>query len=185
MTYQPPLAGMEDVFRSHFPTQLTELLQFPNVSPGLLKHHGKAIGRAGELLVESTFLRIGLQSVSLAEHLPFDCVVLHSRGLIRVQVKTSARPRDGSYHFNVLRGYHRSPAGVRQYAEGDFDLLALVALSDNVVKFSADRQRAQAIGLDEVDGLRRQPGASYEQALEDLGMDQAGSSEASPLPFCY
>ena len=185
MPYQPTLAGFEDVFCPDLPAQCKKLLHFPHVEPSVLKHHGKELGRAGELLVESVFLRLGLQSVPLAEHLPFDCVVFHGPGLIRVQVKTAARPRGDCYHFNVSRGYHRSPAGVRQYAAGDFDLLALVGLTDNVVKFSADRQRGQVIGVDEVDRLQRRPGASFEQALEDLGIVQTGSPAAGPMPYCY
>ncbi len=180
MTFQPPLVGLEDLFAPIFPPQNLDLRCFPDVSSDALKAHGKELGRAGELLVESTLLRIGLSSVSVAEHLPFDCVLLHSDGLIRIQVKTAARPRNACYNFNISRGYHRSPGGVRDYADTDFDLLALVALSDNVVKFSADRRRSQSVGIDEVGTLRQQPGASFHRALEELRITRDETPTAGP-----
>lgn len=185
MTYQPPLAGLEDVFQLQLPAQNTELLQFPQIDAETLRRNGKLFGRAGELVVESVLLRLGLESVSLPEHLPFDYAVLHERGIIRVQVKTASRPRDGSFHFSISRGYHRSPGGVREYSREDFDLLALVGLSEDVVKFTADRRRSQMIGMDEIEDLRRRPGASLERALADVGVDQRPLSPSNIMPFCY
>lgn len=185
MTYQPPLAGLEDVFQLPLPAQNTKLLQFPRIDTETLRRHGKLFGRAGELLVESVLLRLGLESVSLPEHLPFDYAVLHGRGIIRVQVKTASRPRDGSFNFSISKGYHRSPGGVREYSREDFDLLALVALSEDVVKFTADRRRSQVIGMDEIEDLRRCPGASFESALTEMGMDQRPPSPSNTMPFCY
>lgn len=185
MTFQPTLAGFEELFAPIFPSQNEDLRDFPDVKSEALKTHGKELGRAGELLVESTLLRIGYQSISVSEHLPFDCVVLQPQGLIRIQVKTAARPRSACYNFNISKGYHRSPGGVRGYAESDFDLLALVALSDNVVKFSSDRRRSQSIGLDEVAGLRQRPGLSFEAALEDVqGLQNCGST-GNPFEKSY
>ncbi len=185
MTYQPTLAGLEEIFRRPLTPPQPDLLQFPEIDTETLRYHGKQFGRAGELLVESTLLRFGLQSVSLPEHLPFDYAVLHERGLIRVQVKTASRLRDGRYHFTISKGYHRSPAGVRGYSQADYDLLALVGLSENVVKFTADRRRSQSIGVEEIEELRRRPGASFEYALEELGVDQMAPAPAGPMPFCY
>lgn len=185
MTYQPPLAGLEDVFQLQLPAHTSELLRFPQVDTDTLRRHGKLFGRAGELIVESVLLRLGLACVSVPEYLPFDCAMLHARGIIRVQIKTASRPRDDGFHFSISKGYHRSPRGVRQYDQGDFDLLALVGLSEDVVKFTADRRRSQVIGADEIEVLRRRPGASLEAALSDLGVDQMSHSSAGPLPFCY
>lgn len=185
MTYQPPLRGLEDVFRSDLPVQNTELMHFPDVGSDTLKHHGKLIGRAGELLVESVLLRMGLPSISPAEFMPVDFFVFHTNDILRVQVKTAARAKSGSYQFNISHGYHRSPRGVRRYAETDFDLLALVGLQDNVVKFSADRKRSQSIGMDEVDRLRRCPGKSLERALDALGVVQAGVPAVGPTLNCH
>jgi hypothetical protein len=185
MTHQPPLRGLEDVFRPDLPVHNTELMHFPNVGSDTLKHHGKQIGRAGELLVESILLRMGLPSVSPAEFMPVDFFVFHEIGILRVQVKTAARAKNGCYQFNISHGYHRSPRGVRRYAETDFDLLALVGLQDNVVKFSSDRRRSQSIGVDEVDRLRRRPGESFEQALDALGVVQTRDPAVAPMQFCY
>jgi hypothetical protein len=185
MTFQPTLAGFEELFAPIFPQQNEDLRDFPRVTSDALKIHGKELGRAGELLVESTLLRLGHQSISVGEHLPFDSVVLHPQGLIRIQVKTAARPRNACYNFNVSRGYHRSPTGVRSYANEDFDLLALVALSDNIVKFSADRRRSQSIGLDEIAGLRTRPGETFEAALQDLCSVRDVVSTVSPSAKFY
>ncbi|MEQ5828861.1 hypothetical protein J3456_15970 [Sulfitobacter sp. NFXS29] len=185
MTHQPLLAGFEEVFHAPLSEPPQDLLQFPQIDTDALRYHGKQFGRAGELLVESVLLSVGVQSVSVAEHLPFDCLVFLSQGVLRVQVKTATRPRANCFNFNISRGYHRSPGGVRGYAEDDYDLLALVCLSENVVKFTADRRRSQIIGIDEIEVLRRRPGSSFESALADLGVDQMAPAPVGPVPFCY
>jgi len=185
MSHQPTLVGLEEVFNRPLTTPHQDLLQFPDVDTDTRRYHGKQYGRAGELLVESVFLSLGLQSVGVAEHSPFDCVVFLEQGVLRVQVKTVTRPRGGCFNFNVSRGYHRSPAGVRKYSDNDFDLLALVCLSENVVKFTADRRRSQSIGVEEIAALRRQPGASFEAALADIGVDQMPPAPVGLMPFCY
>jgi len=185
MTYQPLLDGFEEVFHHPATEPHQDLLQFPQIDTDVLRYHGKQFGRAGELLVESVLLSVGVQSVGVAEHLPFDYVVFLDQGVLRVQVKTATRPRANCFNFNVSHGYHRSPGGVRGYAENDYDLLALVCLSENVVKFTADRRRSQIIGIEEIEGLRRRPGSSFESALTGLGVDQMAPAAAGPLPFCY
>ncbi|UWR35623.1 hypothetical protein K3759_19630 (plasmid) [Sulfitobacter sp. W027] len=185
MTYQPTLVGFEEVFRAPSSAAQQDLLQFPKIDTETLRYHGKQFGRAGELLVESVLLSLGLQSVNVAEHAPFDCVVFLTQGVLRVQVKTAIRPRANCFNFNISHGYHRSPGGVRRYAENDYDLLALVCLSENVVKFTADRRRSQIIGIEEIEGLRRRPGSSFESALADLGVDQMAPAPVGPVPFCY
>jgi hypothetical protein len=58
-------------------------------------------------------------------------------------------------------------------------------LSENVVKFTADRRRSQSIGVEEIAALRRRPGASFEAAMSDLGVDQMPPAPAGLMPFCY
>lgn len=185
MTYQPLLDGFEEVFHAPATEPYQDLLQFPKVDTETLRCHGKQFGRAGELLVESVFLSLGLHCVGVAEHLPFDCVVFLDQGVLRVQVKTATRQRANCFNFNISHGYHRSPTGVRRYSQNDYDLLALVCLSENVVKFTADRRRSQVVGIEEIERLRRQPGASFVAALAALGVDQMAPAPAGPVPFCY
>ncbi|UWR35252.1 hypothetical protein K3759_17475 (plasmid) [Sulfitobacter sp. W027] len=185
MTHQPTLVGFEEVFHAPSSEPHHDLLQFPKLDAETLRYHGKQFGRAGELLVESVLLSLGLQSVNVAEHAPFDCVVFLTQGVLRVQVKTAIRPRANCFNFNISHGYHRSPAGVRRYSQNDYDLLALVCLSENVVKFTADRRRSQTIGVEEVEKLRRRPGASFEAALSEVGVDQMAPAPTGPMPFCY
>ena len=85
---------------------------------------------------------------------------------------------DGAYHFDIKRGYQRGPNGTRAYDRGDFDLLALVGLPHDIVKFTAGWAKSHVIRGHEIPGLRNAPGSSLRQALADLGL-----SGTSPEPY--
>ena len=53
------------------------------------------------------------------------------------------------------------------------------------MKFTADRRRSQSIGVEEIAALRRRPGASFEAALADLGVDKMPPAPVGLMPFCY
>ena len=89
---------------------------------------------------------------------------------LRLQIKTCCRPRNGFFHFSLTKGYHRSPTGVKRYEDTDFDLVALVGLSENTVKFTSDRRQSQKISLDEIYALRADPCESLERAISELGL---------------
>uniref|UniRef100_UPI002623092F hypothetical protein n=1 Tax=Roseovarius sp. TaxID=1486281 RepID=UPI002623092F len=131
----------------------------PPENPGRFKH-----------LVDSILLRFGIYTSQLPEMLPADRIVYHPRGELRLQVKTCCRDRNGFFHFNLSKGYHRSPTGVKRYETDDFDLVALVALSENAVKFSASKQGGQRIAISEIQALRADPCASLDQAIDDLSL---------------
>lgn len=78
-----------------------------------------------------------------------------------------------SSNFHVLKGYHRSPTGVRHYDQDDFDIVGLVALSENVVKFTTDRRQSHRIALSEIESLRATPCASFDRAMKDLGLSDS------------
>lgn len=112
--------------------------------------------------------------------LPADRIVYHPNGDLRLQIKTCCRSRDGYFHFTLTKGYHRSPTGVKRYEDSDFDLVALVALSENAVKFTAERHQSHRVAVSELTALRTDPCASLERAIDDLGLSDGTMSEATP-----
>ncbi|WP_138936633.1 hypothetical protein [Roseovarius arcticus] len=185
MSFQPLLSGLDALSEPQTPPPGHALRDFPHVSSQALSANAKWIGRAGELLVESVLLRIGLVSSGLPEFMSADCVVHQPGRLLSVQIKTCSRPREGAFHFNISKGYHRSPTGVRRYGSGDYDLLALVALSENVVKFTANQRRMQSFLLADVHELRTHPRRSLDAALEERGLAPCDVAAAAPTTAQY
>lgn len=171
MIKQPPLSGFEELLSSPPPKQTDDIRDFPDLSRGTITRNAKWFGLSGEYLVDSILLRFGIYTSHLPEMLPADRIVhLPEGGNLRLQIKTCCRPRNGFFHFNLTKGYHRSPTGVKRYEDTDFDLVALVALSENALKFTADRRQSQKISLDEIYALRADPCESLESAIADLGL---------------
>lgn len=182
MIKQPLLSGFENLFSSEKPSCSQDLRDFPNLSRDTLTRHAKWFGLAGEHFVDSILFRFGLHSSDLPEMLPADRVVYCSDVGVRLQIKTACRPRNGYFHFNLMKGYHRSPVGVRHYNADDFDLVALVALSQNVVKFTAERHQSHRIALSEIEALRASPCASFEHAMADLGWSKILATSNTSAP---
>ncbi|ARE81963.1 Hypothetical protein RAK1035_3293 [Roseovarius sp. AK1035] len=183
MSKQLLLSGFETLCASQIDsTHTNDIRDFPNLSRDTMTRNAKWFGLSGEFFVDSILLRFGIYTSQLPEVLPADRIVYHPRADLRMQIKTCCRARDGYFHFNLSRGYHRSPTGVKPYETNDFDLVALVALSENAVKFSADRQGSQRIAISEIETLRADPCASLEQAIDDLGFagGKAPGSSLSP-----
>ncbi|MFX0547617.1 hypothetical protein ACEWPL_019055 [Roseovarius sp. S1116L3] len=180
---QPLLSGFETLFASQAASHSSDdLRQFPKLSRDMLTRHAKWFGLSGEHLVDSILLRFGIYTSQLPEVLPADRIVYHPHGDLRLQIKTCCRPRSGYFHFSLTKGYHRSPTGIKSYASDDFDLVALVALAENAVKFTAGRQQSHRIALSEIDTLRMDPCASLDQAMVDLGLSTAGAFLPVPAP---
>ena len=96
------------------------------------------IGEAGVHLVLSRLMRWGLPAHAAGPGLAYDVIAEGGPGigLIRLQVKTTARPPRGRcYHFRLTRGFHGSARGVFAYQSGDFDIAAFVALGLDRVLF--------------------------------------------------
>src|SRR6056297_2307013 len=180
MSKQLLLSGFEELFSSRPPPSINAIRRFPDLSRDTLTRHAKWFGLAGEHLVDSVLLRFGIYTSQLPEMLPADRIVYHPNGDLRLQIKTCCRSRDGYFHFTLTKGYHRSPTGVKRYEDRDFDLVALVALSENAVKFTAERHQSHRIAVSELTALRADPCASLERAIDDLGLSDANTSEATP-----
>lgn len=171
MTRQPLLSGFEEVLSSKPSTTTNDIRDFPNLSRRTLSQHAKWFGLAGEYLVDSILLRFGFCTSPMPEMMPADRLLCLPEGPLRLQIKTCCRPRDGYFHFSLTKGYHRAPGGIRPYEPDDFDLVALVALSENAVKFTLERQASHRVACSEIAALHQDPCASLQRALEDLGVN--------------
>jgi len=178
MPHQPFLPGLSAPATAPAASHMSaSLLQYPHVSAQALYENAKTLGHAAELLVDSVFARLGVPAASFPECSRFDRVIWIGTTCLRVQIKGRHRMTEGAYHFDIKRGYQRGPNGTRDYDRGDFDLLALVGLPDDIVKFTARWAKSHVIRGHEISGLRACPGASLRQALSDLGL-----SGTAPAP---
>ena len=99
------------------------------------------IGKAAEHLVCADLILSGYRAFLSDQGLPYDVLLDASGHIIRVQVKSTLRPkpvpnRPGSgdtYMFNVRRA---GKGGKRIISADDFDLLALVALDIGVIAYT-------------------------------------------------
>ena len=98
------------------------------------------IGKAAEHLVCADLILSGYRAFLSDQGLPYDVVFDVGGRLLRVQVKSSSRPRPvpgrpasaPSYMFNVRRA---GKGGKRRIGNSEFELLALVALDIRVVAY--------------------------------------------------
>ncbi len=171
MPLQPFLPGLSAPATPPSASLLSaSLLHYPDVSSDVLCEHAKTLGHAAELLTDSVFARLGIPCASFAEHSRFDRLIWIGSTCLRVQVKGRHRMTNGQYHFDIKRGYQRGPNGTCGYDRGDFDILALVGLPENVVKFTSEWSKTHVIRGREIGRLRACPGASLRSALADLGL---------------
>lgn len=180
MPIQLSLPGLPPIAPKLLNPRHNDLTTYPDVSSAILSRHAKLLGRAGEALVDSFLARWGILSLDVPECQPFDRLLLIEDVALRAQIKTASAARDGHYHFEVSHGYRGSPQGVRSYAAGSFDLLALVVLPHNAVMFCADPARRHRIAVGDIPRLQAAPRASLDAALSDLGLDAAVPSATAP-----
>ena len=158
------------------------LWPFPHVPAETLCAQANLLGSAGEALVDSILLRHGLIPLAVPAGLAVDRVVVHPCGLFRLQIKTTATRRADGYAVNAERGYRGSPQGRRGYDADDYDMLAIVALPDDVVRFMTEVRPRHRIHLTEITGLRQDPRASLETALIRIGLDPDADDDDPASP---
>jgi hypothetical protein len=149
------------------------LASYPDVAPTDLCRHAKTLGRAGELLVDSLFARLGERLLEAPEHEAYDRILWLPGQALRVQIKTRHRASGGQWVFTLTRGYQRGPGGTRPYAPDDYDILAAVLLSEGVVSFAPRGLHRHCIPLSAMTRLRTRPRDSLDAALRALGHDAA------------
>jgi hypothetical protein len=147
------------------------LAAYPDTPTFELCRYAKVLGRAGEQLVDSMMTRFGERAYPADEHERHDRLLLLPDGTpLRMQIKTRhAQAENGDYVFNLHQRSERGCTGRGPYQPEDFDILAMVVLSENVVRFTADWHRRQVIRGCEIAELRRNPRASLDAALARLG----------------
>ncbi|ASP21260.1 hypothetical protein ANTHELSMS3_02598 [Antarctobacter heliothermus] len=176
MITQPYLRGL-DLPRDPAPradalVPLTELHAFPDISTAAKTHHAKRFGSAAELLCDSLLMRLGIDSHPSPEFQAFDRLIYLNDRPLRLQIKVRLSAENNAFWFKVAHGNPRHASGVRGYRHDAFDLLALVILHHNVVKFSASKASQQQIALSEIPRLRNHPFESLRSAFNALEVSE-------------
>jgi len=148
------------------------------------------LGKAGEYLVCADLLLKGYNAFICESGLPYDVVVEDGRKLIRIQVKTTAKPfdqkkRTPAYLFHVRR---MGKGGRKSYTNDDIDMVALVAVdtkeigyisiaeAKQTMQFRSETLRGQYRGEE---GIKleilthKDEGFTYREAAERLNVDTA------------
>ncbi|HHX82594.1 MAG TPA: hypothetical protein GX696_06390 [Pseudomonadaceae bacterium] len=177
MAIQPTLSGLLLPATISLP-DTQDLRDWPNIPAEVVCRHAKQLGAAGEALFDSQMLCFGEIGLPVPEFLPFDRVLLRSPRLLRVQIKTVTMPSDHGYAVTPRKGYRGSPQGMRAYEADEYDLLAIVILSEGVIRYGAATAGRQRIPLSAIRRLREDPRASFDAALADLD----GEADTLPVP---
>lgn len=111
------------------------------------------VGKAGEHFVCFDLLRAGYEAFPSDQGLPYDVVVDMSGRLLRVQVKTAVRPRNGNATGkspNFVYGFHprkRGKNGASRLNSDHADIVAFVGLKDSVAAYFWISDVAQTVSL--------------------------------------
>lgn len=176
MPHQMSLAlGLAAPEPSAFPLDRgpASLMDYPQLHADTICTHAKELGLAAELLVDSTLARLGIPYASFGEHSAYDRVIWTADRCLRMQIKARHRATGSAYVFDIKKGYQRGPTGTKPYQPGEFDILALVALPENAVRFTAEWRPTHKINLCEIPRLRARPAETLIAALEHLGLCDA------------
>jgi len=153
---------------AHFRESFEGLCQFPQIEGRVASRHARALGLAGERLVESILLRHGLFPAAMPDGSSSDLIFPLASMSVRLQIKTTTRRGPHGYTFNMTKGYRFSPNGCRRYAEGDYDIAAVVALPINTVMFTACQNATLLMPYKRIPFFQAHPLASLETALTEL-----------------
>ena len=172
MLEQPCLPGLDapDII-SDTRNSDHKMMRYPDLTGEVLCNRAKELGLAAEFFVDSILTRLGVPAAQFGEHSAFDRLIWVGGRCLRLQVKSRHRMSEYGYTFEIRKGYQRGPVGTRPYDKDEFDLLALVGLPHDVVRFTAEWRPQHRIAAREIPGLRARPGLSLAKAIEDLGLD--------------
>jgi hypothetical protein len=151
------------------------LASYPDMPLGDLCRYAKILGHSAELVVASILMRLGERDFPAPEFERHDRVLfLPGDKPLRIQVKTRhTRTPAGDFLFDLKQASERGVTGRGPYSMADFDILAMVALPEMVVRFTADWQTRHTIYASECPDLRRNPRQSLDAALARLGHTDA------------
>lgn len=94
------------------------------------------LGDAAEAFTIAKLLKWGFDAHDARRDAPYDVGVdLRDGRICRIQVKGQGQARQGKWDFRLVRGNPRTGTGSYAYAENDYDVTAVVALSIEKVIF--------------------------------------------------
>lgn len=129
-------------------------------------HRGR-LGKSGEYFVAFEFTVRGFDVTIAAEGLPYDLLVDIENRIVRVQVRTTGRARDGRYMFSLLRCSHKGEGKSRHHTPDGIDLFAFVAADIRKVVFAT-----AAEVLREGDSTLHLPASTFLTDVTALTFDQ-------------
>jgi hypothetical protein len=115
-------------------------------------------GKAGEYLVCADLILKGFVAFPSEQGLPFDVVLQINKSLLKIQVKTTEKPRKipqrnkdtYAYIFNVKR---HGKNNIKKYQKNEIDLFALVCLDTRQIGYIKEQKMPDTINL-RVDNLK-------------------------------
>ena len=110
------------------------------------------IGKAGEYLVCADLIIKGFISFPSEQGLPYDVLLDNGKRLLKIQVKTTGKPRIvpqrkepiPAYIFNVKRAGHLK---ITRYTEEEIDLFALVCLDTMEIGYIINKNMPDTLNL--------------------------------------
>ena len=123
------------------------------------------IGKAGEYLVCADLIVKGFVAYPSEQGLPYDVVLDNGKKLLKVQVKTTSKPRVVPQRKKETKGYvfdikRTGNGNSKEMKDGDADLLALVCLDTRNVGY-LDKSSIRQMVTYRVDALR---GTYYDES---------------------
>lgn len=128
-----------------------------------------AIGTAGEHLVCADLLSRGVTAFRSDQSCSFDVAALIDGRLLRIQVKTTEKPRRVPARKDSILAYmwfvkRCGKNGSKDYSTGAFDLLALVALDSKQIAYMLPSQPTRTVHIrkEPLQVPRKRPGKTFE-----------------------
>jgi len=110
-------------------------------------------GKAGEYLVCADLILMGYVAFPSEQGLPYDVLLDNGQKILRVQVKTTEKPRvvpqrnklSECYMFNVKR--HGNSKNIRNYNDNEVDIFALVCLDTRHIGYLKNEEMPCSLNL--------------------------------------
>lgn len=137
------------------------------------------LGKAGEYLVCADLITKGFIAFPSEQGLSYDAILDNGKRLIKIQVKTTLKPRivpqrnkeTECYIFNIKR---KGKNNSKRYEDTDVDIFALVALDSRTIGYLTNKELKTTMNF-RVDALK---GSYYdEKGLSDFRLVQAMKQE--------
>lgn len=141
-------------------------------------HRALEVGKAAEHIVCADLILSGHRAFLTDQGLPYDVVFDHGGRLLRVQVKSTTRPRPvpgrpgsgDNYSFNIRRA---GKGGRRKIENGVFDLIALVALDIRVIAYIPVPDHVRQLIHLRVPGCHKAHGNKIHGNIDDYPIEKA------------